>query len=206
MILGLTGSLGSGKSTVAEMLQQLGNGIVIDADELTHRLQEPGAEAHRQILCTFGPGVLLPDGRLDRKKLAAMVFGNEAKRQLLNSIVHPLVRREELRLLEEHKDEPLVILMVPLLFETGMDELADQVAVVTVSESERVKRLEKRSSMDSDEVARRLSAQMDQREKVARADFVIDNSGTLEETLEQVKGLLVKLGPGVAETNLKPQI
>jgi dephospho-CoA kinase len=194
MILGLTGSLGSGKSTVAAMFRDLAGSFVIDADEITYQFQAPGGAALSRIVETFGPDVLKSDGTLDRARLGAMVFADEPKRQLLNSIVHPLVREEELRLLDKHRHDPLVILMVPLLYETGMDRLADKVVVVTASEQVRRERLWLRSQMPSDEVERRLRTQLAQEEKARRADFLIDNSGALEDTRRQVLDLLRKLG------------
>jgi dephospho-CoA kinase len=138
--------------------------------------------------------VLQSDGTLDRARLGAMVFADEPKRQLLNSIVHPLVREEELRLLHEHRADPLVILMVPLLFEAQMEHMADKVVVVTVTEHKRCERLWLRSQMPVDEVERRLHTQLAQEEKARRADYLIDNSGALENTRRQVLELLGKLG------------
>ncbi|MGI8906348.1 MAG: dephospho-CoA kinase [Candidatus Sumerlaeaceae bacterium] len=194
MILGLTGSLGSGKSTVAEMIRELTGAVVIDADEITYQLQAPGGAAYGRIAEAFGPEIVKPDGTLDRKKLGAMVFADEAKRQVLNGIVHPLVRQEQLRHLDEHRSDPLVVLMVPLLFEAQMESLADRVVVVTVNEAARRERLWLRSAMQADEVERRLRTQMNQEEKARRADFLVDNSGALDATRQQVSELLRALG------------
>jgi dephospho-CoA kinase len=193
MILGLTGSLGSGKSTVAEIIREVAGAFIIDADEITRRLQAPGGIAHKEIVEAFGPAILLPDGNLDRKKLADIAFGNEQELRKLNSIVHPLVLQEQKRLLEEHRNDSLVLLMVPLLYETGMEIMADKVLVVTVNENVREERLARRSGMNADEVSRRLKAQMDQAEKAQRADFVVDNSGTIEKTRSQVEAVLKEL-------------
>jgi dephospho-CoA kinase len=193
MILGLTGSLGSGKSTVAEMFRELAGAAIIDADEITYKLQAPGDAAYGRIVEAFGRGILNADGTLDRRKLGAIVFNEEAKRQLLNSIVHPLVHEEQLRIIKQHSAAPLVVLMVPLLYETGMESLADKVAVVTVNESARLERLQLRSDMQADEVQRRLRTQMSQEEKARRADFVIDNGGPLDQTRKQVLDVLIRL-------------
>jgi dephospho-CoA kinase len=194
LILGLTGSLGSGKSTVARFLEDLGGARVIDADEIAHQLQAPGGGAFDEIVLAFGSGILDCCGRIDRKKLASIVFADQARLQQLNSIVHSKVRVEELRLLNEYAQSHwLVVLMVPLLFENRMEHLVDRIAVVTVDEANRLKRLHERSGMLPDEVKRRISAQMPDEEKVRRADFVIDNSGSLDDTKEQVKSLVEQL-------------
>lgn len=175
------------------MLKELTGAVVIDADEITYQLQSPGAAAYSQIVEAFGPEVVQPDGTLNRAKLGQIVFADEEKRQLLNSIVHPLVRGEELRLLEQHRAPALVVLMVPLLYEAEMESLADKVAVVTVNEEQRRERLWLRSNMQPDEVERRLRAQMTQEEKARRADFVINNSGALDKTRKQVSELIKQL-------------
>jgi len=193
MILGLTGSLGSGKSTVAEIIRELTGAFIIDADEITRRLQAPGGVAHKKIAEAFGTAILLPDGNLDRKKLADIAFGDEHQLRKLNAIVHPLVLQEQKTLLEEHRNDSLILLMVPLLYETGMEIMTDKVLVVTVNENVREERLARRSGMNAHEVSRRLKAQMDQAEKARRADFVVDNSGTIEKTRNQVEAVLKEL-------------
>mgnify|MGYP000178213562 CR=1 FL=1 len=193
MILGLTGSLGSGKSTVARMLTELGGARVIDADAITHAVQQPGGPAYEPVVELFGPEVVQPDGTLDRARIASIVFADPEQMRRLTAIVHPAVRREELRLLEAHRGEPLVVFMVPLLFENGLDRYVDRTVVVTVGEAARRERLVARG-MTPDDIERRLAAQMPEAEKARRADYVIDNSGTLEATRAQVKALLETLG------------
>lgn len=199
MILGLTGSVGSGKSTVASILEELAGAVVIDADAIAHQVQSPGGSAYAEIVAAFGPEILNADGTIDRRRLAAQVFGDEARRHLLNSIMHPRVRDEELRLLDEYRTHPLVVLMVPLLLENRMENLVDRVMVVTVSEAERKRRLFERSGMTPEEVDRRLAAQMPDAEKARLADVVIDNSGTLAETRRQVREALQKLGVAIPD-------
>ena len=194
MILGLTGSFGSGKSTVAQMLTDLAQARVIDADALARDLQLPGRPGHRAIVEEFGPGILTDSGELNRPELAKRVFGNEAELQRLNALIHPLVWDEEVRLLEKYKEEPLVVLMVPLLFETDAHTLCDKVAVVSVDEVSRTDRLARRDGVTPEQVQRRLAAQMDQAAKEQRADFVIRNGGSLEETQAQVRDMLATLG------------
>lgn len=176
------------------MLAELGGAVVIDADEIAHRVQSPGGTAYGDIVAEFGSGILAPDGVINRRKLAAIVFSDPERLERLNRIVHPRVRDEEVQLLEQHRGRPLVVLSVPLLLENGMQHLADRVVVVTVDEAERSKRLFARSGMAPGEVERRLAAQMPQEEKVRMAHHVIDNSGTPEQTRAQVENLLAGLG------------
>ena len=193
MILGLTGSIGSGKSTVAGMLEALAGAKIIDADEIARRVQMPGGSAFDEIVAAFGPSVLQEDGTLNRKKLATTVFADDNQRHILNSIVHPKVRAEELRLLREYRQFPLVVLVVPLLLENRMQSLVDRIVVVTIDEASRRRRLYERSAMTDEEIARRLAAQMSDREKADQADFTIDNSGSLDNTRRQVGDMLKQL-------------
>lgn len=172
----------------------MGGAFVIDADDIARRVQEPGGGAYDEIVRAFGPGVVRPDGALDRRALATEVFSRPERLELLNRIVHPRVREAELELLDSHRDDPLVVLNVPLLLENGMEKLVDRVVVVTVGEESRRKRLWERSRMPADEVDRRLAAQMPQDEKARRAHDVIDNDGPVEETRRQVAQLLARLG------------
>jgi len=189
MRLGLTGSFGSGKTTVSDMFRE--HGIpVIDADVLAREVTETGEEGWRAVVETFGEKYLGEDGSLDRRKLGRRVFSNREDLQTLESIVHPLVRKRELALLEKWKEEPLVILSVPLLFEKGLHKEADQVVVVTITEEERFRRLMNRYGLTEKEIWERLNNQMPQEEKISRADYIIDNSGSLENTRKQVEGLI----------------
>lgn len=194
MILGLTGSYGSGKSTVAEMMRSLG-AAVIDADQIAHDVVQPGQPALDDIRRAFGPEVILPDGTLDRPALSRLVFRSPEKRRLLESIIHPRVRERELALLHLHRDHPLVVLNVPLLFENQMESLCDLTCVVTVDETERERRLQRRDHATREHIQQRLQAQMPQDEKARRADLVIDNSGTPDATRRQVESILERLLP-----------
>lgn len=193
MILGLTGSVGSGKSTVAGMLKRVGNAEVIDADDMVHRMQQPGEPCFHRIVEEFGTEVVAADGALDRRKLGAIVFNDSDRLQVLNSIVHPMVWQETKDQLANLAEHPLVVVMVPLLYEIGADKLCDKVAVVSVSEPERIRRLMERDGMTSGQIARRLAAQLPQAEKEKRADFIIDNSADPQHTLQQVKEMLSRL-------------
>jgi dephospho-CoA kinase len=194
VILGLTGSPGSGKSTVARMISALSGAPVIDADEIAHQVQRRGGPAFAGIVAEFGDEILGPDGEIDRHRLAQIVFGDPTRLARLNAIVHPKVRAEELRLIDENRNRPLVIFMVPLLFENGLEKLTDRVAVVVTQDALRRERLKRRSGWSDSEISARLAAQLPDAEKIKRADFVIDNSGSLEETERQVRELLSSLG------------
>ncbi len=189
MRLGLTGSFGSGKSTVADFIKERGV-PVIDADEIAHEVTRKGSEGFRRIIEEFGRSHLTSEGKLNRKKLAAYVFSNPEALKRLEAIVHPLVRQRELALLKKYKNEPLVVLCVPLLFEKGLDAYVDKVAVVVVKEEVRYRRLTERYGFTPEQIKERLDDQMPQGEKVRRADFIIDNSGIFDETRRQVENLL----------------
>jgi dephospho-CoA kinase len=190
-IVGLTGSIGSGKSAVLSILAELGIPCS-DADELARRAVEPGSIGLREVVAEFGEGVLTPDGSLDRKRLGEVVFADPQKRKTLERIIHPRVREAMLAFVSQQTGEAgLVVLDVPLLFENGFDQLCDRTATVVVDEQTRKSRLSQRSDrLSPEEVDRRLKAQMPQDEKVAKSDAVIDNNGTLEDTRRQVEALV----------------
>jgi dephospho-CoA kinase len=186
--------LGSGKSTVARMMEELGGAFVVDADAIARRVQQPGGAAYGEIVAAFGKSILLQDGSIDRGRLGRVVFSDPGRLEQLNRIVHPRVREEEHRLLDAHKGDPLVVLDVPLLLENRMEPMVDRVVVVTVGDQERLERMWRRSGMEPGEVNKRLAAQMPQDEKVRRAHHVISNNGSLDDTREQVVRLLGELG------------
>lgn len=199
-VIGLTGSFGSGKTTVAEMFRRAGAKIV-DADVIARQVVEPGSPSLQEIVDLFGQQILKPDGRLDRAALAERIFHDAALRQQVNAILHPRVREIELQQLAQWRNEPLVVLCVPLLLENHMENLVDYVVVVAVDERRRSERLKQRDGLTDEQIAIRLNAQMPQDEKVARADFVIQNSGSIEETRRQVHDLLRRLAPALRAMN-----
>lgn len=188
MILGLTGSIGSGKSTVTKAFEDLG-AVVFRADDLAREVVAPGGPAYSEISSHFGPAIAPPGGPLDRKALAQRVFSNPHDRKILESIVHPRVRARELELIRLHSGEPLVVLEIPLLYEAGAEDICDRVCVVHCDDAVRAERLERDRGMTRDEVAARLAAQMPEDEKRRRAHFEIDNSGPIEATRAQVERL-----------------
>lgn len=196
LIVGLTGGYASGKSTVAKMFVELG-GVLIDADKLAREVVKPDKQAWFEIVAHFGKGILLENKEIDRKALGEIVFGSDAERERLNAIVHPRVLDEELKSIEEiRKREPdaMIILSVPLLIESGHYKNCDKIVVVTVDKDTQIKRLMERDGFPREESVRRISAQMPLSEKVTYADFVIDNSGSRQETELQVKEVFKKLG------------
>lgn len=188
MIAGLTGGIATGKSTVSNMFRQLGAPIV-DADVIARLVVEPDRPAWRDLVAHFGRGILLPDRRINRPKLAGIVFSDAAERDKLNRIVHPRVREEAARqtadFLREDPKRP-VIQDVPLLIETGLYKQMDKVILVYVDQQTQLRRLIERDSLAEEEALKRIRAQMPIEEKRAYADYVIDNRGSLEETRSQV--------------------
>lgn len=191
MLIGLTGTFGSGKSAAAAIFQECG-AATIDTDAIAHEAVRPGTEALEKLRRKFGDAYLLPDGSLDRKRMAKTVFADEERREALNAIVHPYVIREMNRRIEEIQaagTATMIVLNVPLLFEYGLERQADKTVVVTISEAERVRRVRARDGLSDEEIARRVLAQWPQEKKAARADAVIDNSGSLEATRLQIHRL-----------------
>lgn len=188
MIIGLTGGIATGKSTVASMLRERGAAIV-DADQVAREVVEPGRPALREIVNRFGPAILNEDGTLNRKKLGEIVFADPARRKELEAITHPAIRarmREMTAALQAEDPDRLIVADIPLLFEAGLERQYECVLLVYVPREIQKERLMKRDGLTEEEAERRLAAQMDIEEKKRRADYVIDNSGTPEETARQV--------------------
>jgi dephospho-CoA kinase len=188
--IGLTGGIGSGKSMVAQRLRDLG-AVVVDADAIAREVTAPGGPAYAAIVRAFGQSALRSDGSLDRKALAARVFADEAARRQINALTHPHIRRrmaEEAARLEAAPGVEVVVFDIPLLLETtdGRDLGLEGVVVVTAADSVRIARLTARDGLTPADARQRLDAQMPLAQKVARADWVIDNSGPAEQTREQV--------------------
>jgi len=197
MKIGLTGGIACGKSTVAAMLARRG-AAVIDIDRIAREVVEPGRPALAAIAEKFGQAVLQPDGTLDRKKLGAIVFADPAKRKELERITHPAIRAEmkdRMRRFEEEDPDRLIVVDVPLLFESGLESYFDKIMVVYVPRDEQKRRLMARDSLTEEEAEQRLKAQMDIEEKKRRADIVIDNSGPLDETERQLDRIWRDLVP-----------
>jgi dephospho-CoA kinase len=188
-VLGLTGGIGSGKSLVDAIFRELG-ADVIDADALAREVVEPGQPALAEIVASFGSDVLLPDGRLNRARLAELIFGDAAARQRLNAITHPRIRR---RMTEEVAARSLrpgvLILDIPLLYENGLGADVEKVIVVWVDPATQRQRVMERDGLTPEQTRQRIDAQMPLEEKRRRADHVIDNSGSPASTRRQVEAI-----------------
>jgi dephospho-CoA kinase len=181
--VGLTGGIATGKSTVVRMLVKQG-ARVIDHDGLVHALQEPGQPVWKSIVVSFGRDILDTEERIDRKKLGKLVFDNEQRRKLLESIVHPAVLEEAQRQREEifRANEKAIILSdIPLLLEVGMKDEFDLVLLVYASPELQIKRVMRRNNLNCEEAIARLKSQMPIDEKLKFADIVIRNDGTMRE-------------------------
>lgn len=187
LLVGLTGGIGSGKSTVARMLERRG-AVVFDADVLARQSVEPGTPAYGAIVERFGAHVLAPGGDLDREALASIVFADPAARRDLEAIVHPEVRRLFAEACEHYRDtDAVVVLSAPLLVETGMHTAFDVLIVVSATERTQIERLMRDRGMSEEKVRARIAAQAPLEDKAAVADVLIDNEGTLEELEAQVE-------------------
>jgi dephospho-CoA kinase len=187
--VGLTGGLASGKSFVAHALRDLGC-YLIEADELGHQVLLPGGEAYGSVVNEFGDGILDDDGVIDRRRLAAIVFGEPERLKKLNGLVHPaVIARQERAIAEISARDPKAIVVVEaaILVETGSYRRFDRLVVVICSPSLQIERAMKRDSATREQVLARLERQLPLEEKLRFADYVIDTSGTKEETLKQTR-------------------
>ena len=190
-VLGLTGNIASGKSTVARMLADMGARI-IDADLIAREVVEPEKPAWIDIVKKFGPEILSPDGAIDRRRLGEIVFADEDKRRLLMDITHPRIKEAVRERLSEYRKEnvPVVVIEAALIVESGgLREFLDGLIVVTADEEAQIERLIRRSGYTREEALARIGSQMPAGEKALHADYLIDNSGTEEETEGRVRRL-----------------
>lgn len=194
MHVGLTGGVASGKSAVAAKLAALG-AVVIDADALARQVVELGTPGLAAIKDTFGEAVLLADGSLNRPALGAIVFADEAARAKLNAIVHPLVREQAAKLRQGAPAGSLVVEDIPLLVETGQLDSFDAVVVVAAPHAERIRRMVQDRGWTREDAEARMAAQATDDQRAAVADYLLDNSGTLEELEVQVSALYRQLAP-----------
>ncbi|MBO0586092.1 dephospho-CoA kinase [Sporosarcina sp. E16_8] len=191
MIIGLTGSIASGKSTVSKMLKKKGFPIV-DADEIARLVVEPGSPVLLEISGAFGQGILRADGSLDREKLGRRIFGNVEERQKLNGIIHPAIRQEMLRQKEQwiSKGSNTVIMDIPLLFESKLQSFVDKIIVVSVTPEIQKERLIARNVLSEEEADARIRSQLPIKVKELSADAVLHNNGLIEETESQLTEVL----------------
>jgi dephospho-CoA kinase len=190
--IGLTGGIASGKSTVSRLLEDAG-ALVIDADELARLVVAPGTEGLREVVEAFGTDVLDGSGHLDRARLGALVFGDPARRARLEQIVHPRVRAEAACREAEAPSGQVVVHDIPLLVETGQQGAFDLVVVVDVSPDVQLDRLVRERGMSIDEARQRIAAQADRRQRLAAADEVIVNEGSLDDLRAAVGRLWARI-------------
>ena len=201
LVIGLTGSIGTGKSEVARLLQSLG-AVIIDADHVGHEAYKPHSESWREVVKAFGEEILEPSGEIDRRKLGAVVFSDPGQLSKLNSIMHPRMARmvsEELQRLT-FQGTPVAVVEAALLFEAGWDSLVDEVWATDSPLETVIDRLQARNGMSAEEVLKRIESQMDRAERLARAHVVVDNSSDetqLEKTVhrlwnDRVKGRIAQ--------------
>jgi len=188
LVAGLTGGIAAGKSTVAGMFRELG-AAVVDADGIVHDLLGPGGAAVPAIVATWGRGVLLPEGGIDRARLAEIVFGDDGERRRLEEIVHPMVVEESRRRIAElakATGTDVILYDAALLVETGRHDQFDRLVVVVAAPEVQLRRLMERDRIGADAAGARIRAQLPQDRKAAVADYVIDNSGPWHETRKRV--------------------
>ncbi|RJO64695.1 MAG: dephospho-CoA kinase [Candidatus Omnitrophota bacterium] len=185
IVIGITGSFGSGKTTVAGFFKSWG-AAVIDADKIGREFLVPGSAAYRRVVSVFGDSILLPDKDIDRNKLASLVFKKHRLRNELNRITHPLIIR---RIKKEIKESPrkTIILDAPLLLEAGLRPIVDKLIVVTARRDIQIRRIQKRSALAEEAILRRIRSQIPLHKKRKMADFIIDNNGTLKNTKKQAE-------------------
>ncbi len=186
--VGLTGGIGAGKSAVARLLAAKG-AVVVDADQLAREVLEPGEPGYREVVAEFGSAVLAPDGRLDRPALGRIVFEDPQRLATLNAIVHPRVADRSAEITRTVPADSVVVYDIPLLVENRLEAGYDVVVVVDAPEDIRLERLARHRGMDEAEARNRMQAQASREERLEVADFVIDNSGDLEDLVAIVEEL-----------------
>lgn len=196
LMVGLTGGIVSGKSTVSEMFRQLG-AQVIDADQIAHTIVSPGEKAWHSIVEYFGKEILLKNQQINRKKLAKIVFADKKKLEMLNSITHPeimaVINRRICQLKSNYNQDLICIIDAPLLFEANLADRMDKIIVVFINQEEQTKRLLLRDNFTKEEALRRIQSQIPLTSKLSWADYVIDNSFSREQTKKQVEQVWEKL-------------
>lgn len=207
MRIGLTGGIAAGKSMVSGLLAELGAWI-LDADAISREVVEPGTEGLKAIAAEFGEKVIMPDGTLDRKALGAEVFGDPQKLERLNGILHPIIKAEMLKRaaeIEEKHPEDIVIFDVPLLIESGWQDVADEVWLVSAPIEQRIRRIAMRDGLDEKQAMERISAQMTDEQKAKHADVIINNGGSIQELEERVTKLYAERKYGKKEEKAQEQ-
>jgi dephospho-CoA kinase len=193
-VIGLTGGMGSGKSTVSQLLAEFG-AVIIDADKVGHEAYQPNTKTWRDLVAAFGRQIVAQDGSIDRKKLGAIVFGSPEQLEHLNHIVHPRMFEMMKERIEQYRQQgvKVVVLDAAILFEANWTPLVDEIWVVIASESLVITRAKARTGLPEEQIRSRLNSQMPVEEKVKKANVVIQNDGTFEDLQVQVRNLWGKL-------------
>ncbi len=189
MVVGLTGAIASGKSLVSTEFKRLG-AFIIDADLIARRIVEPGMPAYNEIIEEFGKGIVCPDGSLDRRSLGRIVFSDRERLAALNRITHPRIIDEiegDLAVIRQAHPKAIIVVDAALIIELGLHKKMDRMVVVYSDEERCVERMMRRDSLSESEAQERLRAQMPLKEKLAYADYIIGNSGDIEETVRRVR-------------------
>jgi dephospho-CoA kinase len=195
LIVALTGGIATGKSIVAKSLEDLGC-YVHYADQIAHQFMEPERPAWKKIVSHFGSGILNPDKTINRKKLGALVFADEKKRNFLNQLIHPLVLKEKEKIIDKlEKDSHYKIFVseAALTIESGFAEFFEKIIVVFCGEEIQIKRLMERDNINREDALKKIGSQMPPEEKLKRADYVIDSSGSVQNTVEQTEKVFLSL-------------
>lgn len=188
-IIGLTGGIASGKSTVSNYLKQLG-ALIIDVDQIARDIVEPGEDAWLEIRAEFGPDFIKEDRTIDRKKLAKLIFKSKEARDRLNNITHPKIisrTKEIIKNSKKNQTHPLIVIDAPLLIEANMTGLVEEVWLVVVEYQEQIKRLMLRDKISLEEAIKRIHTQMKTKDKMKYADLVIDNNQSINDTQARIK-------------------
>jgi dephospho-CoA kinase len=193
---GLTGGIASGKSTIARIFASLGC-VTVDADQIVARLYQPGEAGHEALVRTYGSGIVLPDGTIDRRKLADVAFATDESTKALNALIHPLVIAEQARMMEETR-EGIVIVEATLLIESGGKDRYDRIVIVDVDPETQLARAIARG-MSREDAERRIARQMPRAERLRYADYVIDNSGDLRAAEVETKRVFAALQRDLGE-------
>lgn len=190
-VIGLTGGIGSGKTTVSDYLLKKGY-TIIDADLIAREVVEPACIGLKQLVAYFGETILMPDGSLDRKNLGQIIFQDESKRRVVNAIIHPLVNQRVQELLVKYHEKPLIFLVAPLLYEAGIQKYCDDVWLVTSDIDQQIERIMERDKLDRLQAKARIESQLTNEEKMIHHPVVIRNNSDLPALFVEVEKLLKK--------------
>lgn len=194
MVIGITGGIGTGKSTVLKMLKDRYLFHIFEADKMGHEVMKPGTKVHDNIVEYFGYQILKPDEFIDREKLGEIVFGDSEKLRYLNSLIHPAVMneiKERIERIKKTEEDANFVVEAALLFETGFDSICDQVWYVYADSQTRRKRLKEERGLSDEKIDNIIAQQLDEEEFKERADVVLDNSNSFDKTIIQIENLLV---------------